>query len=175
MSRASLLLYPNAELTMVSDPVDPHWAGTSEFKDLVQDMVDTLLYYGGVGLSAIQIGVPDRVFCMRTKDGVTTFVNPEITNVDDETVPMKEGCLSLPGVVETVERYPWIVLQSDVLVGETFERKSFDMVGVEAQCAQHEMDHLDGKMFSDGYGPVKRDIVRRKIRKQLRTNPRFRS
>lgn len=170
--RLPLLLYPNKTLTQTSLHVDPERAKSEEFKAFVKDLQETLVWYRGIGLSAIQTGRPDRVFVMRmARGGFHTFVNPQIVNVDDETVPMDEGCLSLPGVLEKVERYPWVAITAlDIDSGET---RTFDMVGIEAQCAQHEIEHLDGKMFSDPYGPVKRDIVKRKIKKAVRLDPRF--
>jgi peptide deformylase len=166
-----LLLYPNPKLSLVSVPVDPEEAKTEEFRTFLTWLGETLIWYRGIGISAIQTGWPCRVFSMKTRDGIQHFVNPEIESTDCELTEMEEGCLSVPGVTELVKRYPAVIVSA--LDIESGERKSYDLVDTEAQCAQHEIEHLDGKMFSDNYGPVKRDIVKRKIKKQLRLNPIF--
>ena len=170
--RLPLLLYPNETLAYTSDEVEVEWARSQEFGALLDSMVETMVWFRGVGLSAIQVGVPERVFVMRTKKEVLKIVNPVIESFQDsEPVEVEEGCLSVPGVYERVLRYPEVELSClDVVSGE---RKHYLMEGVEAQCVQHEMEHLDGKMYTDGYGPVKRDIVRRKVQKQIRLNPLF--
>ncbi len=169
-----LLLYPNPFLRTVSEPVDPEIAKSEEFKLLVDSLRETLVWYMGIGISAVQCGFAHRLFIMRlSRGGYQTFVNPVLEEVDGPTgvESMEEGCLSIPGVVETVQRYPNVVVSS--LDIESGERKRYDLEGIEAQCAQHELDHLEGRMFSDDWGPVKRDIVKRKIKKQLRQNPVF--
>ncbi len=172
--RLPLLLYPNSELTLGSDEVGIEWARSPEFTELLNDMVETMVWFRGIGLSAIQVGIQDRAFVMRTRQGILKLVDPILEEVDGPTgvESMQEGCLSVPGVVEMVPRYPNVIVSA--LDIESGERKRYDLEGIEAQCAQHELDHLDGRMFTDDYGPVKRDIVRRKIRKQLRLNQLFR-
>jgi peptide deformylase len=172
MARLPLLLYPNARLREVSEPVDPDMARSEAFQSFLKDLGETLTWYRGVGISAIQTGNADRVFSMRTKTGgVQHFVNPEIDSYDGDYVALDEGCLSIPGWTQQVLRRTGVIVSA--LDIESGERKLWDLDGIEAQCAQHEMDHLDGKMFSDGWGPVKKDIVRRKIKKALRHNPLF--
>jgi peptide deformylase len=171
MARLPLLLYPNVKLREVSEPVALDMARSEAFKTFLRDLGETLVWYRGVGISAIQTGNADRVFSMRTKTGVQHFVNPEIDSYDGDYVELDEGCLSIPGWSEKVSRRTGVIVSA--LDIESGERKLWDLDGIEAQCAQHEMDHLDGKMFSDGWGPVKKDIVRRKIKKALRHNPIF--
>lgn len=167
-----LFLYPNKVLNDGSDEVGIDWARSKEFGDLLNDMVETMVWFRGVGLSAIQVGIQDRAFVMRTKKEILKIVDPFIESFQDtEPAEVEEGCLSVPGVYERVLRYPEVELSC--LDIETGNRKHYLMEGVEAQCVQHEMEHLDGKMYTDGYGPVKRDIVRRKVQKQIRLNPLF--
>jgi peptide deformylase len=171
MAKLPLLLYPNLRLREVSELVHPDMAQTEAFKAFLKDLGDTLTWYRGIGISAIQTGNADRVFSMKTKAGIQHFVNPLIEETDGELVEVDEGCLSIPGWVERVKRFPNVIVSCMDI--ETLERKRFDLEGIEAQCAQHEMDHLDGKLFADSWGPVKRDIVKRKVKKALRQNPIF--
>ncbi len=172
--RLPLLLYPNRFLREVSTEVDPEYAKSVEFKLLLDSLRETLIWFHGVGISAVQTGFAERVFVMRlSSGGYQSFVNPVLEEVDGPTgvEPMQEGCLSVPGVVETVLRYPNVIVSA--LDIESGERKRYDLEGIEAQCAQHEMEHLNGKMFTDDYGPVKRDIVKRKVKKAVRHDPLF--
>jgi peptide deformylase len=158
-------------LSEKSEPLTYDQTKQEGFKERLRNLHETLLHFRGVGLSAIQVDWPVRLFAMRTPKEVQTFVNPEIVTVDGDEAEREEGCLSLPGVFERVKRFPNVIVAAmDLQAGE---RRLWDLEGIEAQCAQHEVDHLDGKMFSDNYGSVKRDIVRRKIKKQLRINPLF--
>jgi peptide deformylase len=217
--RLPLLLYPNKDLTLLSDEVGIEWARSEEFRDLIVNLKQTLVNSLGVGLSAIQAGVQDRVFVMYASGLVRAFVNPVIVETDGELEGMDEACLSAPGVVERVQRFPEVTIEAgvwplvtreiprsdtdrfvrnrkstlmdddhgavlkevtylghDAKVKVTYEdlhqeieRKRFQLAGVESQCAQHEIDHLDGIMkITDGAGPVKRDIIKRKIKKALR-------
>lgn len=172
MAILKLLLWPNPELKQVSEEVDLEWARTDQFKELLADMGETMLALGGVGISAVQVGVFDRVFVMRDKKGGTqAFINPVITQTDGELEEKDEGCLSIPGIVEKVKRYPNVIVEA--LDPETGERKHWDLGGIEAQCAQHEIEHLDGKLFADKFGAVKRDIVKRKIKKFVKLRRRW--
>lgn len=171
MARLPLLLYPNRDLTLLSDDVGIDRARSEEFRELLDRMVETMTWYRGIGLSAIQVGVQDRAFVMRTQQGILKLVDPKFETLYEEAVEMPEGCLSVPGYTETVLRHPQVVLSA--LDIESGERKRYDFYGIEAQCVQHEMDHLDGKMFTDGYGTAKRDVVKRKIKNALRFDPTF--
>jgi peptide deformylase len=172
MAKLPLLLYPNLKLRQRSAQVDPALVPTEAFKKFLSDLAETLTWYRGIGISAIQCGVPDAVFLMRnTKGEILQFVNPVVEDRDGEKVEMEEGCLSIPGFTEKVKRYPNVVVSCLNL--EDGGRRVYDLEGIEAQCAQHEMEHLAGAMFSDGYGVAKRDLVKRKIQKALRHDPRF--
>lgn len=171
MPPLKILLWPNPLLSKVSLPVDVDWVKHDDFKELVGNMTETLIAYNGLGLAAVQIGMLDRLFLMRTREGVQAFVNPVVKEFVDEASMVEESCLSLPGVVEHAVRYPQVILEAyDFKSGET---KLWDFYGISAQCVQHEMDHLDGRMLTDRVGPVKRDIIRRKIRKAVKFDPRY--
>lgn len=170
MARLPLLLYPNPRLREVSEPLTWDWTKQEGFQERLKDLKETLVWYRGVGMSAIQAGWPVRLFVMRTAKEIQTFVNPRILETDGDLTEMDEGCLSVPGVVERVMRYPSVIIESMDMDTGMFDR--WDLEGIEAQCAQHEIDHLDGKMFTDGYGGVKRDIAKRKIKKFLREESR---
>jgi peptide deformylase len=170
--RLPLILYPSRLLTEASDEVSLDFAKSVDFKVLVDSLRETLVWFRGIGISAVQGGWPARVFIMRlSRGGYQTFINPIIRGTDGDLEEVDEGCLSIPGIVERVKRYPGVLVSA--LDPETGERKSWDLEGIEAQCAQHEMEHLDGKTMADNWGPVKRDIVKRKIKKELRLNPLF--
>jgi len=170
MARLPLLLWPNLLLRDKSQHLTFEDVKSDWFKERLERLHETLIHYRGVGLSAVQVKWPVRMFAMRTTDSVQTFVNPEIVSVDGDAEMKTEGCLSLPGIFNEVARYPNVVIVANDM--ETWERKSFDLEGLEAQCAQHEIEHMDGLMaMVDNIGPVKRDILKRKIRKQLRINP----
>lgn len=171
MAKLPLLLYPNPKLRKVSVHVNHDLARTEEYKSFLKNLGETMTWYLGIGISAIQVGVRDRVFAMKTKQGIQYFVNPKLESTDGDLAPVEEGCLSIPGFKETVKRYPGVVVSCFDI--ESGERKLYDLDGIEAQCAQHEMEHLDGKMFSDGYGVAKRELVRKKIKKALKFDPRF--
>ncbi len=172
MAIEKLVLWPNSLLKLVSEEVDPEWILSDDAKTLVKNMSDTLMHFGGVGLSAIQVAYQARLFVMRTKEGdkwvIKPFFNPELVSTDGELAEVEEGCLSMPGVVEKVKRYPNVVISALDPSGLVVERKQYDLEGIEAQCAQHELEHLDGKTLGDNWGAMKRDIVKRKIRKTIR-------
>lgn len=171
MARLKLLLWPNQKLREVSEYLTKDQVEDEAFKAKLKDLHETLLHFRGVGLSAIQVDWPVRLFVMRTLKEVQTFVNPDIISTDGELELVEEGCLSLPGVFERVQRYPNVVMVANNLA--TWDRVAWDMEGIEAQCAQHEVEHLNGKMMSDGWGTGRRELARGKIRKQLKFNPLF--
>jgi peptide deformylase len=142
-----------------------------EARALLPEMWATLEKHPGVGLSAIQIGKPLRLFIMDSRNEHKTkyaFINPEIVKTIGEPVLVEEGCLSVPGVYEKVSRYPQVIIKATNIEKEN-EPRLFDLYMLESQIALHELEHLDGKMaFVDSYGPVKRDIAKRKVLKYLR-------
>ena len=145
-------------------------ADVTEFDDalraLVDDMFETMYAASGVGLAAPQIGISKRLFVMDcSTDGRKAeriaLANPEILEMDG-SISHSEGCLSVPGFHADLARAARVRVRGQVLDGSWTEL-AFE--GLEARCVQHECDHLDGMLYIDRIGPVKRDLIRRNIRK----------
>lgn len=167
--KRSILIWPSAQLQDVSLPVTVEFSQSEEFRDLVRDMFETMYAAGGVGLSAIQIGVPLRLFVMdKSGSNATaphTFINPLIVDLFDEPALVQEGCLSLPGIYEKVERYSEVLLSHTSKDGVPLTTQ---LDALEAQIVQHECEHLNGKMKLVPKGVAARDILKRKVAKNLR-------
>jgi peptide deformylase len=148
---------------MRSLQVEPNEFGSDELNQLVTDLFDTLYDSGGVGLAAIQIGVPKRVFVMDCgRTGLRwACVNPSIQSHKGNKEKMNEGCLSLPSVVETMERWPKLTLTATDDKGKAF---TADFDSIDAQCIQHELDHLDGVLISDTLSPFERERLAKRIK-----------
>lgn len=150
------------------------------YKDNPQEIVETanamaekMLKYGGVGLSANQVGLRLRMFVMRTHPEITVVVNPRIVDSSEEEVVMVEGCLSFPGLQVKLKRPAHIRVRYQNAFGETVTDK---LTGLTARVFQHELDHLDGKNFIDRAGPLAKDVALRKwnkLRKQLNLKRKF--
>jgi peptide deformylase len=143
---------------------------TGELGDLVRDMIDTMYAAPGVGLAAPQIGIPLRVFVIdvsggRSKDGLMAFINPEFVERDGMQLE-DEGCLSVPGFNATVARPSRAVLKGLDLDGH---EHIVEGSGLLARAFQHEMDHLDGRLFLDRLRGIQRDLIVRRIRKLTRS------
>jgi peptide deformylase len=144
----------------VTDFQDP------ELKRLVDDMFDTMHANKGVGLAAPQVAVSIRLFVIDTSagedpDARLVFINPEIVAREGEQLG-EEGCLSIPGFREDVARSLKVRVRAQNLAGETFETEAEELL---ARAMQHELDHLNGILFLQHLSPLKRDLIRRKIRK----------
>jgi peptide deformylase len=143
---------------------------TAEIAALVQDMIETMYAAPGVGLAAPQIGVPLRVFVVdvtggRSKDSVMAFINPEF--VEREGMQLEEeGCLSVPGFNATVARPSRAALKGLDIDGR---ERTVEGTGLLARAFQHEMDHLDGRIFVDRLRGIQRDLIVRRIRKLTKT------
>jgi peptide deformylase len=158
-----ILIWPDPRLKTVSKLVDATEIKTAEWDQLIIDMWETLYDSGGVGLAAIQIGVPKRVFVMDCgRTGLRwTCVNPSIQSHKGNKEKMNEGCLSLPSVVETMERWPKLTLTATDDKGKAF---AADFDSIDAQCIQHELDHLDGVLISDTLSPFERERLAKRIK-----------
>ena len=140
-----------------------------ELVTLSQDMIETTLAAPGVGLAANQIGIPWRLFVVNMgvetdKDNLITLINPEITAMEGSEMG-EEGCLSIPDVIAEVNRATQIEVKAIDLNGNDIR---FEAKGYLARALQHEMDHLNGVLFWDSLGKVKRDILKRKFKKKLK-------
>lgn len=133
-------------------------------KTLVSDMFETMYEAPGIGLAATQVDVHKRLLVMdisEDKNEPKVLINPEILESEGEE-DMDEGCLSVPGYYEMVRRADWVHIRAQDTDGEFFEIKA---EGLESVCIQHEMDHLEGKLFVDYISSLKRDRIRKKLEK----------
>ena len=162
MSRLTVLHFPDSRLRQKARPV----VGVdADIKRLSQDMLETMYAENGIGLAATQVNVQQRVIVMdlsAKRNTPTSLVNPEITEKIG-TEQMEEGCLSVPGYTDMVPRAEKIAYCYLNLEGKLIEAEAN---GLRAICIQHEIDHLDGKLFIDYLSPMKKRRVRKKIEKQ---------
>lgn len=163
MAIQKILIWPDNRLLQVSKPVEDN----DDVEQLITDMFDTMKAYNGLGLAAIQIGIPKRVIVFNKGKDILSAINPEITKKSDLQDFNGEGCLSLPGEVFNTERYNFISLRYYPEPNTGFE---ITLNGLEAIEVQHEMDHLDGKLLvtHPKIGPMRRDIIRRRMIKYKR-------
>ncbi len=164
MTIRPLVILPDARLRAVSEPVAEI---TDEIRRLADDMLETMYDAPGVGLAAIQIGVPKRVITMDVSKSETerqpmVLINPEILWTSEEKRAYEEGCLSIPEYYEEVERPDRVRFRYTNLQGETVEQEAD---GLMATCVQHEIDHLNGVLFIDHLSKLKRDRVVKKFTK----------
>jgi peptide deformylase len=157
----------SAILKQVSQPVE---RVDDELRSLMDDMLDTMYAAPGIGLAAIQIGVPKRVIVMDlAREGEAKqpryFVNPEIIWASEETQLCEEGCLSVPEIYDEVERPTKVRIRYLNYQGEQVEEDAENLYAV---CVQHEMDHLEGILFIDYLSRLKRDRAVQKVKKVAR-------
>jgi peptide deformylase len=163
MAILDIVKYGDPVLERPGEAVEEFDAG---LKRLVSDMFETMYSARGVGLAAPQIGVSRRLFVMdcsggRDPEARVALINPVVLSVEGEQTG-DEGCLSFPGIFFAVRRSLRAVVRAQDLNGEEFE---FDGLDLEARCMLHETDHCDGIVFIDRTTPLKRELVRRKIRR----------
>ena len=164
MALLPILEYPDPRLKKVAAPVT---AVTADIRKLVDDLAETMYSAPGVGLAATQVNVHKRVLVIDIsdhKDQLRVFINPELLAAEGEA-ECEEGCLSVPGYYDKVTRAARIRVRAQDQRGETFE---MDADGLLAVCIQHEMDHLDGKVFFEYLSPLKRARLAAKLRKKQR-------
>ncbi|PJN95206.1 peptide deformylase [Amaricoccus sp. HAR-UPW-R2A-40] len=171
MTLRSILIHPDPRLRKTAEPVTRF---DSALRGLADDMLSTMYDAPGIGLAATQIGVMKRVFVMDCagKDDPPSplvVVNPELLWVSEEQVASEEGCLSIPDVYEDVVRPARIRLAWTDLDGTPQEQDFADRWAV---CAQHELDHLNGKLFIDYLGAVKRTLITSRMKKLKREKAR---
>ena len=162
MTILNVLHFPHPNLRKKANLVEAIDTG---IRTLAENMQETMYAEGGIGLAATQVDVHKRIIVMdlsETKDQPRVMINPEIIQREGNE-EMQEGCLSVPGFYETVERAEKIRCRYLDLAGESQE---LDADGLLAVCIQHEIDHLDGKLFIDYLSPLKRQIIKKKIKKQ---------
>ena len=163
MAILPILEYPDPRLRKKAKPVV---TVDDDIKRLVDDMFETMIDSHGIGLAASQVDVHQRVIVMDlTEDGSQprVFINPEIEVLNDTTEPYDEGCLSVPGFYETVARPSNVMISALDRGGKPFKEKASGLLAI---CIQHEIDHLEGKLFVDYLSPLKRQIIRKKMKKK---------
>lgn len=159
-----ILRYPDPLLRRKAEPVT---VVTDEIRALVADMAETMYNAPGIGLAAIQVGVLKRVVVLdlsEERNQLQVFIDPEIRESDGEQI-MEEGCLSVPGVFEPVARAGRVRVRALDRDGGPFE---LEATGLLATCIQHEIDHLDGKVFVDYLSRLKQQRIRKKLEKHQR-------
>ena len=168
MALLPILEFPDPRLRTKAATLEPAQLAEPAFQRLVDDMFETMYEAPGIGLAASQVDVHQRFMVIdvsEEKNRPLVFVNPEILERAGEQV-YQEGCLSVPGIYEKVKRAEQIRVRALDRDGKQIE---FDADGLLAVCIQHEMDHLEGKLFVDYLSPLKREMVRKKLAKARRT------
>ena len=162
MALLPILEFPDKRLRTVAEAVTEF---NDDLQQLVKDMFETMYDAPGIGLAATQINVHQRIITIDTseeKDQPLVVINPQVEVLADETETMQEGCLSVPGFYEDVVRPNRIRLTAQNEKGEEYTLEADDLLAV---CIQHEIDHLDGKLFVDYLSPLKRNRIRTKLEK----------
>jgi len=164
MALLPILHYPDPRLHRKAEPITEI---TPEIRQLAADMAETMYEAPGIGLAATQVNVLKRLIVVDvsdTRDQLLTLINPEILAKEGEVVS-EEGCLSVPGIYEKVKRAERVTVRALNLEGETVEIAAEGLLAV---CLQHEIDHLDGKVFVDYLSPLKQSRVKAKLAKRAR-------
>lgn len=164
MALLPILEFPDPRLRTKAVPVDVAKIGEADFQRLIDDMFETMYEAPGIGLAASQVDVHQRFMVIDVSeehDAPLVFINPEISAKQGEQV-YQEGCLSVPGIYADVTRADVITVRAHGRDGQAFEMEADGLLAV---CIQHEMDHLDGKLFVDYLSPLKREMVKKKLAK----------
>ena len=165
MALLPILEYPHPRLRTVASPVDADLFGDAAFQRLVDDMFQTMYEAPGIGLAATQVDTHQRFMVIDVTEGrdqPLVFVNPKIRERSLDLRVHQEGCLSIPGIFADVTRADGVVVEALDRHGKPFELR---VDGLLATCVQHEIDHLDGKLFIDYLSPLKRDRAIKKLEK----------
>ncbi|HET7717510.1 MAG TPA: peptide deformylase [Bauldia sp.] len=173
MAPLDIIKLPDRKLRLVSDPVERIDDDLRRFAD---QMLETMYEAPGIGLAAIQVGVPRRIIVLdvaqredeTAERNPMVMINPEILALSDETVVREEGCLSIPEYFAEVERPAELRVR---FLDREGRSREIEAKGVLATCVQHEVDHLNGKLFIDYLSKLKRDMVIKKFTKQARLSP----
>jgi peptide deformylase len=165
MAVLDILEFPDPRLRTEAKPLA---RVTDTTRTLIDDMLETMYEAPGIGLAATQVNIHQRLLVMDVSDEKSeamVFINPVISVLDEELAEYDEGCLSVPGFYETVCRPRKVLVSALNRDGEPF---TLELEGLAAICLQHEVDHLDGKLFVDYISPLKRQRIRKKLEKDQR-------
>lgn len=168
MAKLDILRYPDPRLHTVAKPVA---VVDERIRTLIDDMAETMYAAPGIGLAATQVNVHERVIVIdisETRRELRAFINPEIVSQSGRALN-EEGCLSVPGIYDRVERAERVRVRALDRDGKPFE---IDAEGLLAVCIQHEMDHLMGRVFVDYLSPLKRNRIKSRLLKQAREHVR---
>ncbi len=170
MALLPILEFPDARLRKIAKPVD---TVDDEIRQLVESMLATMYDAPGVGLAATQVNVHRQVIVIdvsEEKNEPLVFINPKIDILDDALLEYEEGCLSVPGFYEKVTRPEHVRITALGREGKSFTFEPSDLLAV---CIQHEVDHLNGKLFVDYISNMKRQRIRKKLEKQHKLEAEF--
>lgn len=162
MAKLEILEFPDERLRTVANSVERF---DDDLRQLVDDMLETMYDAQGIGLAATQVNVHQRLLVLdvsETRDTPRVYINPQIVESEGSET-CEEGCLSVPGIYAEVSRADRVRVVASDLQGQLFEE---ELGGLHAVCLQHEMDHLNGKLFVDYLSPLKRRMVAKKLEKQ---------
>ncbi len=165
MAILDILEFPDPRLRTKAKPVAQV---TDKIRTIIDNMFETMYDAPGIGLAASQVNVHQQIVVIdvsEDKSEPLVFINPKVTVLDGELEAMQEGCLSVPGFYEDIERIEHCKIEALGKDGEPFELEARGLLAV---CIQHELDHLDGKLFVDYISNTKRDRIRKKLEKQHR-------
>lgn len=164
MALLPILIHPNERLHIIAKPVEQV---DERIQKLTQDMAETMYEARGIGLAATQVDVHERVIVIDisdSRDELLVLINPVITHKDGETT-YEEGCLSIPGIYDTVTRAKTIKVE---YLDKDGKEQKLEADGLLAICIQHEIDHLNGKLFVEYLSPLKQNRIRTKLKKRMR-------
>jgi peptide deformylase len=165
MAILEILEYPDSRLRTIAKPVKSF---NQELSRLIDDMFETMYDAPGIGLAATQVDKHIQLIVIdisEESNDPMVFINPEISVLEGELEKMQEGCLSVPGFYEDVERIEHVLIKALDRTGKPFE---LEATGLLAVCMQHEMDHLNGKLFVDYISALKRNRIKKKLEKSHR-------
>ncbi len=166
MAEKGVLIYPDARLRLIAEPVK---TVTHEIRALADQMFDMMHAKQGIGLAATQIDVQLSLITIDLQDGAhpsLVLINPEVIEKSDDMLDSEEGCLSFPNVYVKVSRAEAIKFKAQNLEGQWFEQEADGLLAV---CIQHEIDHLEGKLIVDYLSSLKKQILRKKMKKLKKT------
>lgn len=169
MAKRTILSFPDPRLHTVAKPVQ---GVDARIRTLVADMLETMYDANGIGLAATQVDVHERLVVIdvsEDRDRPLVLINPEIVWASEERIVNEEGCLSVPGIYDGVERSTSVRVTALDLEGEP---RTIEAEGLLAICIQHELDHLLGKVFVEYLSPLKRNRIKGKLLKQQREDAR---
>jgi len=165
MPKLDILRFPDPKLHTVAKPVKEIDA---RIRTLIADMLETMYDANGIGLAATQVDVHERLVVIDTseeRNQPIVLINPEITWMGEERIKGEEGCLSVPGIYDGVERATYVKVKA---LDEHGHEREIEAEGLLAVCIQHELDHLLGKVFVEYLSPLKRNRIKTKLLKALR-------